>query len=169
MLSESEDFRLWDGVIVDWAAQFQGYASGDDDDGREGYIDSHLIVQVFEAYVSARDEKTYKWVEVPGYKVVVTENVALPGEPWEYWTIFDEGYKKKDLSKAIDVFQRELLNAQTIILVAESRAKLIPTGKAVFECPFCGWVTDSEDDDTTCMGCGKRFWGEKMWNGGGSE
>ncbi len=127
-------------------------------------MDFHLIVQVFEAYVSARDEKTYRWVKVPGYKVVVTENVALPDEPWESWTIFEEGFKKKDLSKAIDVFQRELLNAQTIVLVAESRAKLIPKGKAVFECPFCGWVTDSFDYDTTCLGCGKRFWSEKMWD-----
>ena len=165
MLSDPEDFRLWDRTIIDWDVEFQGYASGDDDDALPGYIDFHLIVHVFEAYVSARDPKTYKKIEVPGYMVVVTQNVALPGEDWESWTIFDEGYKKKDLPKAIDVFQRELLNAQTIILVAESRAKLVPTGKAVFECPFCGWVTDSEDDDTTCMGCGKRFWSEKMWGG----
>jgi hypothetical protein len=169
VLSESDDFRLWDRVISDWDVEFQGYASGDDDDATPGYVDFHLVIQVFEAYVSARGQKTYKKVMVPGYKVVVTENVAFPGEDWETWTIFEEGFKKKDLPKAIDVFRRELLNAQGIILVAKSRAKLIPAGKTAFECPFCGWATDSDDDDTMCLGCGKRFWSEKMWNGEGAE
>ena len=164
MLSESDDFRLWDGTIIDWDVEFLGYTSSDNDDARSGFVDFHLIVQVFEAYVSARDEKSYKKIEVPGYRVIVTENIAFPDEPWESWTIFEEGFTKNDLPKAIDVFQRELLNAQTIILVAESRAKLLPAGDAVFECPFCGWVTDTMKDDTTCLGCGKRFWSEKMWN-----
>jgi len=39
----------------------------------------------------------------------------------------------------------------------------MPDNKDTFECPFCGWATNSTKDDTSCHGCGKRFWSDKMW------
>jgi len=113
--------------------------------------------------VTARDKKTYKKVKKPGYKVEIFQNVALPGQEWETYQCYEESFSKNKLDQAYDAFQREVLNIQTWIEVAESRAKLMPEGKAVFECMNCGWVTNQERDDIVCPGCGRRYWSEKLW------
>lgn len=161
----TKDFRPWDRTIIDWEVEYQGYQRTEDGD-QEGFIDFHIIVGIMESLVKARDKKSYKKIKVSGYKIIVTQNFALPGESWESWVLHVEEFKKKDISKAYDAFQRELLNIQTWIEIAESRANLIPFGKDAFECMHCGWVTDKISDDIMCPGCGKRYWSEKLWGNG---
>ena len=158
----TKGFRLWNNVILDWDVEYRGYARKEDGES-EGYIDFHVIVEVIEALVEVREPKTYKKVDRPGYKLIVVQNMSFKGKGWETYDVYDESFQRKDLKKAFDVFEREVLNIQGWIGIAESRARLIPKERDVFECPFCGWVTDVWRDDILCEGCGKRFWTEKMW------
>lgn len=165
----TKDFRRWNNLVIDWDVEYEGYHRADDceDETPEGFIEFHVIVEITEALVNARDKKTYKKTKVPGYKLTITQNVALPESDWETWHVHDEEFIQKNLKKAIDAFQRELLNIQNWIKIANSRARLIPENKDAFECVFCGWVTDEIHDDITCLGCGKRFWSERLWSGKG--
>lgn len=163
-LSKTGNFRQWNRTIIDWDIEYQGYHRTEDGDPI-GFIDFHIIVEIVEAFVKARDKKSYKKIEAPGYKLIITQSMTLPDQPWETWQVYDESFPKDKLPQAFDVFQRELLNIQTWIEIAESRANLIPDGKDVFECLHCGWVTNKMADDIMCSGCGKRYWSEKIWQG----
>lgn len=161
--NKSSGFRRWNNLIYDWEVEYQGYNLPDDiyPDAPEGFIDFHVVVEIIEALVTVREK--HKKVKRPGYKLSITQNTLLPDENWESIITYEEEFKQDQLNKAIDIFQRELLNIQSWILIAESRANLMPDNKHTFECPFCGWATDSTKDDISCHGCGKRFWSEKMW------
>ena len=53
-------FRPWNKTILDWEIEYQGYSRGDDE-GPPGYIDFHVIVEIKEAMVWAKDQnKKYK-------------------------------------------------------------------------------------------------------------
>lgn len=160
--NRKEGARRWNNLVCDWDVEYQGYWRGEDNIP-EGYIDFHIIVEIVEALVTSREKKTYKKVKVPGYRLSVTENVAFPDKEWESFVAYEAEFQKESLKKGFDAFQRELLNIQSWITIAEARAELIPHGRDVFECAFCGWVTDQVTDDITCCGCGKRFWSEKLW------
>jgi hypothetical protein len=153
--------RGWNNLVYDWDVEFIGYQRSDDD-SPQGYIKFHVIAEIVEVLVITRDKKNYKKTKVPGYKLTITQNMALPGHVCESLIVYEEDFMKNQFSKAIDAFQRELLNIQSWIEIAESRADLVPKNKDVFECPFCGWVKDSWQDDITCYGCGKRFWSKKL-------
>jgi len=157
-------FRRWNNLIYEWEVEYQGYNRPDEiyPDAPKGFIDFHVVVEIIEALVTARDKK-YKKVKRPGYKLSITQNTCLPENDWESILVYEEEFKQDQLKKAFDIFQRELLNIQSWIIIAESRATLMPDNKNTFECPFCGWATDSIEDDISCHGCGKRFWSEKMW------
>ena len=157
------DLRPYNNLIYDWEIEYKGYWRGEDDIP-EGFVDFHVYVDITEALVTARDKKTHKKLKRPGYKLTVTQNHAFPEMGWESYVVYDEEFKKDQLDKAFDAFQRELLNIQGWIIIAESRAKLIPEGKDVFECMHCGWVTDQLKDDITCIGCGKRYWSYNLLN-----
>lgn len=60
-----------------------------------------------------------KKVKRPGYKLLITQNTLLPEEDWETIIVYEEEFKQDQLNKAIDIFQRELLNIQSWILIAE--------------------------------------------------
>ena len=90
--------------------------------------------------------------------------MAFEGMPWESYVVYEECFPQNKLKKAFDVFEREVLNIQSCIRIAESRARVIPMANDVFECPCCGWVTDIWSEDITCNGCGKRFWSETLWS-----
>jgi len=162
--NKQHGIRRWNSLVYDWDVEFTGYQRSDDD-RPQGYIKFHVIIEIIEALVNTRDKKTYKKTKVPGYKLTITQNMALPENDWESFIVYEEDFMKNQIHNAIDAFQRELLNIQSWIEVAESRAELIPKDKDVFECPFCGWVKDSRQDDISCYGCGKRFWSEKLWKG----
>lgn len=151
-------------VIFQWDVEYMGYSRPDDDnpDAPTGYIDFHVIVTLKEKLISVRDKKTYKKVKRPGYRFQTVMSYALPDSGWETYLQYENEFPKDQLNKAIDTIQNELLNIQDWIETAESRADLIPKGKDVFECMFCGWVTDTWADDITCSGCGKRFWSDKL-------
>ncbi len=119
-----------------------------------------FAVEIVEALIRVKYQKNKKKVERPGYKLIVFQNMALEGREWENYVVYDEPFKKDEIKKTFDVFQREILNIQSCIEIAESRARLIPSGDNIFECPFCGWATDEFNDDITCFGCGKWFWSE---------
>ena len=155
-------FRPWDNVIMDWDLEYQGY-SRKDEECAEGYVDFHVIVEVREAVVKARDTKTYKKLNKPGYKLTIIQNVAFDGKEWESYIAYEESFQMNQLKKAFDVFRRELLNIQCWVEIAESRARIIPQENDVFECFHCGWVTDIWADDIMCPGCGKRYWSERLW------
>ena len=89
--------------------------------------------------------------------------MALGEKEWESYITYEESFQMGQLKKAFDAFQRELLNIQSWIEIAESRARIIPQGNEVFECFHCGWVTDIWSDDITCKGCGKRYWSDRLW------
>jgi hypothetical protein len=158
-----KDFRPWNHLILDWEIEYQGY-SRKDDEGAEGYIDFHVIVEIREAVVEARDPKTHKKLKKTGYKLTIIQNIAFPGKEWESLIAYEESFRMDQLRKAFDAFQRELLNIQCWVDIAESRARIIPQKNDVFECFHCGWVTDILDDDITCPGCGKRYWSERVWD-----
>ena len=160
--SKEVESRRYNNLIFDWDIEYQGYQRKEVDIP-EGYVDFHVIIEIVEAIVTVRDKKTYKKGKKPGYKLTVSQAIAYPEEEWESFIIYDEQFKKEQLNKAFDVCQGEILNIQNWITIAESRASLIPKKKDVFECMFCGWVTDQMGDDITCHGCGKRFWSDKMW------
>ncbi len=109
-------------------------------DELQGYIDFHVAVEIVDTLIRVKDKKTGKKVKRPGYTLIVFQNMALEDKEWESYIVNEESFKKDELKKAFDVFQREILNIQNWIEIAESRARLIPTGSAVFECWFCGWV-----------------------------
>lgn len=79
--------------------------------------------------------------------------------------VYEEEFLKDKRKKSLDAFERELMNIQTWKKIAESRFRLIPRGLDVFECKWCGWVTDVWRDDIMCEGCGKRYWSDKLWKG----
>ena len=162
-LAEStKDFRAWNNVILSWEITYVGYSRGDD--GPLGYIDFHVYVDIQEAIVKINKPKRRKKGKGPGYRLTVTQNIAFEGKEWETYLVYEESFEKQNLRKSFDAFQRELLNIQTWVEIAESRARIIPMQNDVFECPFCGWVTDIWADDIMCPGCGKRFWSERMWD-----
>ena len=157
----TKNFRPWNNIIFDWDVKYFGYSRGIDEP--EGMIEYRVIVRLMEALVKTKDRKTKKKIERPGYKLIITQNMAFHGKDWESYIVYEEAFQKDKLNKAFDVFQRELLNIQVWIKIAESRARLIPQGNDVFECLSCGWVTDVWSDDITCEGCGKRYWSDKLW------
>jgi hypothetical protein len=160
---KQREIQAYNNLVFDWDIDYQGYQRNDGDIP-EGYIDFHLVIEIVEAIIKVRDEKTNKKVKRPGYKLTAYQNIVYPERQWQSYIIYDEEFKKEHLNKAFDVFQREVLNVQDWIAIAESRACLIPENKEAFECMFCGWVTDRMADDITCHGCGKRFWSEKIWS-----
>ena len=161
MGKSTKNFRPWNNIIFEWDVEYLGYSRGFDEP--EGIIEYHVIVEIMEALVKARNPKTNKKIERPGYKLIITQNMVFQGKDWESYIVYEEAFQKDKLKKAFDVFQRELLNIQVWIKIAESRARLIPKGNDVFECSFCGWVTNAWGEDITCEGCGKRYWSEKLW------
>ena len=157
------DFRPWNNVVLDWDIDYQGYQR--DGEGEEGYLDFHVIVEIKEAVVKAKDPKTHRRLKKPGYKLTVIQNTAVVGKEWERYIVYDESFQMDQLRKAFNAFQHELLNIQCWVEIAESRARIIPQGNDVFECFHCGWVTDIWADDIMCPGCGKRYWSERLWRG----
>lgn len=162
MDKSTKDFRPWNNLILDWEIEYQGY-SRKDDNHIEGYINFHVIVEIKEAVVKARAPKTYRKRNKPGYKLTIIQNIAFEGKEWESYVLYEESFQMDQLGKAFDVFQRELLNIQCWVDIAESRARIIPQQNDVFECFHCGWVTDIWSDDIICEGCGKRYWSERRW------
>lgn len=157
----TKDLRPYNRVILNWEVDYRGFSSKEPDEP-QGYLDFHIYVSIKESLIRIRDQKTGKKVERPGYKLTVAQDMAFEGQKWESYLVHEESFKQTEIRKAFDAFQRELLNIQGWIDIAESRAKFIPSGKDAFECPFCGWVTDELEDDITCYGCGKRFWSESL-------
>jgi len=159
----TKDFRPWNRTILEWEIEYVGYNR--DYEGPEGYVEFHVLVELTEAIITARHPKTYKEKKTPGYRLGIFQNMAAEGQPWESYLVHDESFRKQDLGKAVDAFQCALLDIQSWVEIAESRARIIPQGNAVFECFHCGWVTDIWADDIVCEGCGKRFWSERLWKG----
>ena len=160
----TKDVRYWNNLIIDWEVEYRGFSKSEMDE-LEGYIDFHVVVEIVEALIPVKDQRTGKKVERPGYTLIVFQNMVLEGKNWESYVVYDESFTKDKLVKAFDVFKREILNIQNWIEIAESRARLIPSGNVVFECWSCGWVVEKLNDDITCFGCGKRFWSDKLWGG----
>lgn len=159
----TKDFRPWNNKIFDWEVEYQGYSQGEDE--VEGYIEFHIVAEIKEALVKTRKGKSHKKVEVPGYVVLITQNMVFESGEKESYVAYEESFTKTELKKAFDVFMLELLEIQTWIKIAESRSLLIPVKADVFECHCCGWVTDKWADDICCEGCGKRFWSRSLWEG----
>ncbi|MFC1895648.1 hypothetical protein ACFL0Q_03155 [Thermodesulfobacteriota bacterium] len=162
MAEATKDFRPRNNVIFDWEVEYRGYGRLEDYES-EGPIDFHVMVQIIEALVKVKEPKTSKKKLTPGYILVVTLDVKFNDKKTESLIVYEESFLVEDLNKAFDVFQRELMNIHGWIIVAESRNRFIPPKKDIFECIFCGWVTDLWKDDILCQGCGKRFWSEKAW------
>ena len=162
MAESTKGFRPWNKQILDWEIEYCGYSRGENGN-HDGYIKFRVLVELSESLVYVRESNSRKKVERPGYKLTVNQNLAFEGKEWECFVVFEESFQKDHLKKAVDVFQRELLNIQGWVEIADSRAKLIPNERDLFECPFCEWVTDIIRDDITCEGCGKRFWSEKLY------
>jgi Zn finger protein HypA/HybF involved in hydrogenase expression len=95
--------------------------------------------------------------------MTVIQNIAFDGKECESNIAYEESFQMDQLKNAFDVFQRELLNIQCWVEIAESRARIIPQGNDEFECFHCGWVTDIWTDDIICPGCGKRYWSEMLY------
>ena len=164
MDDSTKGFRPWNNNVFDWEVEYQGYYR--EEGKHEGYVDFHVLVDIREALVKVRkDNKTYRKIEVPGYKLIITQKMALAGRERESYVVYEEAFQKEKLGKAFDVFSREVLNIQGWIKIAESRVRLIPDKSEVFECVFCGWVTDVWSDDILCEGCGKRYWSDRLWTG----
>jgi hypothetical protein len=157
-------FRRWNNLIYFWDVKYQGYQRAEDG-GKEGYVHFHVKTEIIEALVKSKIRKGRKKVMLPGYKFIIIQDMVFPGNNREKLVAYEQSFQKNQLRDAFDVFQREIMNIQAWIRIAESRARFIPKKMDVFECPFCGWVTDSCNDDISCCGCGKRFWSEKLWNG----
>ena len=161
-LEEStKDFRPWDKTIIDWEIKYHGYVR--EEGGPKGFIECHVTVEIKESLIQIKNPKTHKKVTKPGYKLSVFQDVSFEGKGRENNIVYEEEFEKQDLKKAFDVFQRELLNVQGWVEIAESRARIIPKENDVFECIHCGWVTDILSDGITCEGCGKRYWSERFF------
>ena len=158
----TKDLRPWNMVVLEWDVEYCGYDRGENSE-TEGYVDFHVIVRIVEAQVDVRAKNKYPKVKKPGYKLAVTQNMASDSMPWESYVVYEDCFPQNQLKKAFDVFKRKVLNIQSWIEIAESRARIIPMANDVFECPFCGWVTDIWSNDITCRGCGKRFWSKRLW------
>ncbi len=167
MGESTSDFRPWNRIVLEWDIDYQGYQR--EWDGEEGYLDFHVIVMIKEALVVGKYPQTGKKGEQPGYCLTVRQSMAFCGDDPDWQVISKEGFRRDDLKKAIDTFQREVLNVQDWIEIAESRARLIPNQNDLFECFHCGWVTDLYSDEIICPGCGKRYWSERMWNRNAGE
>jgi len=157
------ELRPWNQLILDWNVNFTGYVR--EDGQKEGYVDFHVMVDLREALVRARQEKTYKKIQRPGYKLTVNQEMTFERGKTESYIIHEESFQKDQIKRAVDSFQRELLMIQRWIEIAESRARIMPQHNDIFECHWCGWVTDIWSDDITCQGCGKRYWSERIWKG----
>ena len=164
MDDSTKGFRPWNNNVFDWEVEYQGYYR--EEGNHEGYVDFYVLADIRVALVKVRkDKKTYRKIEAPGYKLIITQKMALAGRERESYVAYEEAFPKEQLRKAFDVFRRELLNIQVWIEIAEPRARLIPDKADVFECVWCGWVTDIWTDDILCEGCGKRCWSDKLWAG----
>jgi hypothetical protein len=164
-LSEvTTDLQPWNNVIYDWDIEFWGYGGGEFSE-QEGHIQYTVNICIKEALVKLIDKKKKKRVEQPGYIVEGNADMLQPEGSSIEFDVYHKVYPKKDLAQAYDSFMDAVLVVQGMITIAESRAALIPIGKVVFECPFCGWCYDKDEDDTSCQGCGKRFWSEKLLRG----
>lgn len=161
----TSDFRPWNRVILNWDIDYQGYQR--DGEGEEGYLDFQVCVVIRESLVRVKDPQTGKKKEKPGYGLTVFQSVASNGRELDSQVVYEEHFQMGEFPKAFDAFQREVLNVQTWVEIAESRAQLMPNQNDVFECLHCGWVTDTWSDDIICEGCGKRYWSEKLWGEGG--
>ena len=161
MTGATKGFRPWDRTIFEWEIRYRGYNR--EEDGPTGFVNFHVTVEIKEAMVIARKPKSYKKVKMPGYRLVVTQNASFEGGHKVSYIVHDETFKKHCLKKAFDAFQRELMNIQCWVEIAESRARIIPQANDLFECLHCGWMTDIWADDITCEGCGKRYWSERLW------
>jgi hypothetical protein len=162
--TQEEEFFTWDYEYQDYSREEDSSWYEEYNDIPEGYIECHVVIELYEALVKVRD-KNHKIVARPGYKLIVAQSVAYPDRAWETFLIHDEEYPGKKFKTAIDDFMNHILTVQDWITTAESRAKLIPEKKDVFECMHCGWVTDKCKDDIVCHGCGKRYWSEKLMRG----
>lgn len=125
----------------------------------------HVKAEIVEALVKCKVKKGRKKVMVQGYQFIIIQDMVSPGNNREKLIAYEQLFQKNQLREAFDVFQREIMNIQAWIRIAESRARFIHKKIDMCEYPFCRWVTDSWKDDISCGGCGKRFWSEKMWNG----
>jgi len=138
---ETSDSRPWNRVILDWDIDYQGYQK--DVEGEEGFLDFHVHVIIRETLVRVKDPQTTKKKEKTGYSLTVSQSVALNGHGLDSQVVNEEYFQVHELPKAFDVFQREVLNVQTWVDIAGSRARLIPMQNVVFECFHCGCVTDT--------------------------
>ncbi len=157
-----DGFRRWNRKIVDWDIDYRGYSTENGGD----FIDFHVAVELREAIVKVRVEKGAgkKKVDRAGYRLTVFQAFVIGENEPEGFICSQEDFALYQKAKAVDVFEREIMNIQNWVMIAELRSELIPAAKAVFECPFCGWVTDTWSPDISCMGCGKRFWAKEMWS-----
>ena len=121
--SKQIESRRYNNLVFDWEIEYQGYQRKKADNS-EGYVDFHVIIKIVEAIITARDEKTYKKVKKPGYKLTVSQAIAYSEKDWELYIIYNEKFKKEQLNKAFDLCTREILNIQNWITIAESRANL---------------------------------------------
>jgi len=163
MDESTKGFRPWNNKVLEWDVKYQGYQM---EKGIERYVDFHVLAQIREALVKLRkDSSSYKKIEVPGYKLTITQEIAIGGREWESGVVYEEAFPKDQLRKSFDVFRREVMNIQGWIEIAESRARIIPNKADAFECTWCGWATDVWADDILCKGCGKRYWSDRLWVG----
>ncbi len=168
MDQSNEGFRPWNNKALVWNLAYRGYFD-EGDGGIHGLMDFFVEVELREAVIKVRSKTSArnKKVERPGYRLTITQSFIIhQGEESapETFIAYQEDFALHEKRKAVDVFAREIMNIQGWAMIAESRALFIPSGRAVFECPFCGWVTDSWNRDICCDGCGKRFWSKEMWS-----
>jgi hypothetical protein len=155
------DFRPWNRVVLDWTIDYQGYQR---DEQREGHVDFHVRVVIREALVRLKGTQTQKKRKMPGYSLTIFQVIAFDGDLRDPQVVFEELFRADELPKAVDAFQQQVLNVQTWVEIAESRARVMWNQNDVFECFHCGWVTDIWSDEITCEGCGKRYRAERMWS-----
>ena len=89
----TKDLRHWNNLILDWEVEYRGF-SNDEMDELEGFIDFHVVVEIIEALIHVKDQKTGKKVERPGYKLIVYQNMAFESNNWESHIVYDETFTK---------------------------------------------------------------------------
>ena len=157
-------FRPWDRVVISWNVEYRGYQRGDDD-RPEGPVGFHVTLEIREAVIVSNNPKQRRRrAGKRAYRLTVTHAMAPAGEDPDSSIVYEEPFTEQEIKKAYDAFQREVLNVQSWVVIAEPRARIIPQANDVFECHHCGWVTDIWRDDITCEGCGRRYWSERIWN-----
>jgi hypothetical protein len=153
-------FRAWNRVILEWDIDYHGHHRNED---RDWHVDFHVRVFIKEAMIRLKDPLTRKKKEMPGYSLIVFHSMALDGAQPDSEIVYEEPFRINQLPKAFDAFQQEVLNVQSWVEIAESRARLMPKQNDLFECFHCGWVTDIWSEDILCEGCGKRYRSERVW------